>query len=135
MKLFKNRKGVFDNLQAIGMGIITFVVIAAVAALILGSFRTGLPTNTGSFGCAAGYTLKGTQSAPPASTGLWCEYATNASQPNGTVSAVLDYNVSSTVGYGQVGTSTIASWIPVIIVVAVGAVLIAMVAGFFMRKR
>ena len=103
-----NKRGVWENLSSMAIGIITFVVIATVGALMLAQFKTSFPKTTFD--------------------------ATNASGQGFNVS-VLDPNVSTAIGYGQAGVTGITSWIPVIIVVAIGAVLIALVAGYFVRRK
>jgi predicted PurR-regulated permease PerM len=119
-----NKRGVWDNLSTMTVGIITFIVIAVVGALILTNFTTSFPkTQTG---CPALYELNGTAN---------CFLASNHSQPTVATQLVLDGNVSSSVTYGQTGVGNLVSWTPVIVVVAIGAVLIAMVVGYFVRKR
>jgi hypothetical protein len=92
MDMRKNKRGVWENLSAMALGIVTFVVIGAVGALIL--------ANIGS---------------------------------NSTVSA--DANATAVINYGKAGLNSLTSWIGVIVVVAVGAILIALIAGYFMQRR
>jgi hypothetical protein len=87
MKLLKSKRGIWENLSTMGIGIVTFCTVAAVAALVLASFRSGVPK---------------TQIDPTVSN---------------VTPTLLDGNVSGTLGYGQAGASSIAGWIPVVIVV------------------
>jgi len=94
-----NKKGVFDQLSALGVGVATLVIILAVAFLVMA--QTGAQAAT--IGGAANYSVCVTQ-------------ACNATKTLTTA------------------TATIPGWVPLIILVAIGGLILSLVAVFGGRR-
>lgn len=92
VKMFKDKRGVFDNLSNMALGVLYFVIIVAVGALVLTEVR-----NTGS---VSGNT-----------------------------------NATAAVNTGINAVQSLAGWAPVVIVVGVGAVLLALLFTFRGRAQ
>jgi len=109
----------FNNLQGLGLGIITFAIIIGVGAVILLNFTGAVAT------CPAGY-----------NTGLGGWNTTLAACMNDTGSITntsTDYGAASTnVAYlnTQLGTSGLAGWTPAIIAITVGMLFL----GIFLTR-
>ncbi len=85
------KRGVFDQLGALGIGIVTLVVILAVSFLILANVKA-----------------------------------------NATVAA--DGNATAAVNTLTNAAATIPGWVSIVVIVAIGGLLIALVAGFTRRS-
>ena len=130
MRKLGKRAAIFEQFGGYAIAIITFIVIATVCALILGSVRSNAP-QTGT-ACPASYTLNQTGSLPP----TWeCYLTANASQAKVGTTTTLDANVSSILGNGQNSITNVGSWVSVIIVVAVGAGVLGLIYLYFKRDE
>ena len=115
-----NKKGqVMQNLGALGVGVAALVIILAVTFLIMSQVRT----NT----IDMGYECADTTSSYNTSltlccntTGAWCTGA-NVTQLSLTMNSTQDLTNA---------TATIPGWVPLIILVAIGGMILALVSRF-----
>ena len=94
-----NKKGVFGQLAALGVGVATLVIILAVTFLIIA--ETGDQT------------------------------ATQGGATNYTACVTTACNATKTL---QAGAATIPDWIPLVILVAIGGLILSLVAVFGRRR-
>ena len=107
----KNRKGMIDQMQVIGTGIIALVIIIAIGALVITKVGNSVAV------CAADYTYNDTQ--------VKCVNATNEdpTDPANAPWVALNY------GNTQIGTTGLLSWLPAIIALLVGVWFLSYFAG------
>jgi len=120
----KNKKAqVMDNLAGLGVGIATFAIIITVALLVMSNTKTQLGSMTGG-ACDNSSHLYNASSA----AGVCCVNTTVCTGVNGGYGGTsAAWNSTGTL---QNATSTIPGWIPLIVIVAIGAVILGMVAMF-----
>ena len=119
-----NKRGVFDQLTQLAIGICMFAVIGVTMTLIVANTGANIPST--SKGCINGYHLNGTVN---------CLLTANTSQPAIATSLVPDTYATAFVGQTQAQLATLPGWLGVIIVVAIGALLISMVMMFRSKKE
>ena len=116
----------FDNLQALGLGLITFAITIGVGTVILFEFGAGLATCPADLNASAPYTYNKSIDACQAD---WVHNTTRA-DPISQGWITTDYMS------GQLGTSGLAGWTPAIIALAVGLLFLgALFVGFGGKKR
>jgi len=103
----------FNNLQALGLGLIGFAIIIGVGAVILTELSTSFA------GCKAGFNYTD---------------VTNVCQNNTNISETYDPPTSSqTTHYlnGELGTNGLAGWTPAIVAITVGMLFL----GVFLARK
>lgn len=115
MKLSK-RGQVFDNLASLSVGIATFSIIIIVAFLVMSNVKTQLTADSSA--CANG-TWNGTVCCY---TGVATCLGENQSARNS-----LAWNST---GDLQNTTSTVPGWIPLIVIVTIGSIILGMIGMF-----
>jgi len=113
----KDKKGMFDNLSGLALGLVVFAIMIGVGVVVLTRFGDAVAT-------CGGAGLSGT-TAYNASTQL-CSNGTDTGAPTNTEW------VSTTYLNTQLGTSGLAGWAPAIIALAVGLLFIG---ALTMRSR
>lgn len=105
--VFKDKKGVFDQLGAKALAVVTFVIILALGALVLSTIRASpsvlMVVN------ASGSVIEGTASGNTNAT----LFLTRG------LSAVADFS----------------SWLSILVIVTIFAVILAMVYSFYKRRE
>ena len=99
LKMFKNKRGVMDQLSGLGIGIASFAIIIVVTFLVMANVQDQIVS---------------TQGINESVTGEW----------------TTAYNASQTL---QSATATIPDWVPLIIIVAIGALILSLVGT--LRRR
>jgi len=103
----------FDNLAALGYGLVTFAIIIGVGTIVLTKFGDSVAT------CGTDFTFN--------ETNQLCQNDTNFSDTtSSTTTAWVNTNYLS----GQLGTSGLAGWTPAIIALSVGMLFL----GVFLSK-
>jgi len=102
----------FNNLSALGYGIITFAIIIGIGTVVLTKFGGSVAT------CASGFTYNATLDQ--------CSNGTPAFDTDPTNAAWVNTNYLT----GQLGQSGLAGWTPAIIALAVGMLFL----GVFLTK-
>jgi len=114
-----NKKGqVMQNLAGIGIGVVTFAIVMVVAFLIIGNTRTNM--GTGACVYANGTYYSGAYNASLSNA---CVVASDGS----VIGKSLALNSTDTL---QSATATVPGWLPLIVLIAIGAVILGMVAMF-----
>jgi len=116
----------FDNLQALGLGLITFAITVGIGTVILLEFGAGIASCPYYNASSIVYTFNKTLNT--------CQIDfSNGTATSNPVDAGWE---STTYMTGQLGTSGLAGWTPAIIALAVGLLFLgALFVGFGGRKR
>jgi hypothetical protein len=115
----------FNNLTALGMGIVIFAIVIGVGSVVLEKFGTA------NAGCPTGYTYQANSSGTTYTTGYCClNTGVDCSSAGNYTTASAGTQATYYLG-GQMGTSGLAGWTPAIIALSVGLLFI----GALMMKK
>ena len=119
----------FDNLTALGYGLVTFAIVIGVGVVILSKFGGSViecPTGFSSFNSSNVYASNACCNATD--TSIHCEHTSteNVSSMEDTTGA----NATTTYLTGQMGESGLAGWTPAIIALVIGMLFL----GAFIAK-